>query len=186
VREGPDEHKAPDPLGVCGGIRHCDHPAVREAEQVDPLLAQMLPQLLEVGAVVLEVVRLGVGRARGAAGPARLEDQELQRAMEAAEIGELRAGQPGPAWVAYQRRAGPDAVVGKRAPVRRRQLLDRASHRAGILVASRVELPVLADAPERELATVVEADLRAGVLDHKVARPVQRKDDVAWPSPTTW
>src|SRR4029453_8269588 len=75
-------------------------------------------------------------------------------------------GRPGPP--GWHTSVGPDPSLWK-ASVRPSDVFSCSiAPRTGarILVARRVELPVLADAPERELAPVVEVDLRAG---HEVA-----------------
>ena len=88
--------------GMSGRVRSGNHAAVREAEQVDLLLAERGTQLLEVGDVVVEGVRVG-----GTALPraARVEEQQRARRPEPAEIPELRPENPGPP--GWQSSSGP-------------------------------------------------------------------------------
>ena len=50
------EHQAADALGMFRGVRLRDHAAVRVTEQEHLLQAQVIPQLLEVGDVVVDLV----------------------------------------------------------------------------------------------------------------------------------
>ena len=105
-RRGEDE--LPHAIGMGGRIGGGDHPAVGEAEQVDLLLAERGAQLLEVGDVVVERVRVGGAALLRAA---RVEEQQRARRPEPGEVAELRAGEPGPAGVAEQQRPVSAPVV---------------------------------------------------------------------------
>ena len=69
------EDQLPHAFGMGGRIGGGDHPAVGVSEQVDLLLAERRAQLLEVGDVVVECVRVG-----GAALPRAARVQKQQRA----------------------------------------------------------------------------------------------------------
>jgi hypothetical protein len=72
----PSADADPDVVGVPGRPRHRDEPAVRMAEQVEPLDAKMASNRLDVGGVVLEVVRRRIGRRIRSPRAAGVEQQQ--------------------------------------------------------------------------------------------------------------
>ena len=90
--------------GCCGRVRERDDAAVRVAEHVELLLAEVHAQLLDVGDVVGGRVRarvLGRSEPRGAA---RVEQDERERLAEPAEVGEVARREAGPAGMADEHR----------------------------------------------------------------------------------
>jgi hypothetical protein len=86
ARRRAREHQPPDARGLRARPCHRDEAAVRVAEHVDPGEPERLAHRLDVGGVVLEIVGGGRRRARRAASPARVEQQ--QRALDG-ELGSM-------------------------------------------------------------------------------------------------
>ena len=120
ARRRAGEHELPHVVGVPGRPRHRDEPAVRMAEQVEPLDAEMAPNRLDVGGVVLEVVGRRIGRRIRSPRAARVEQEQRALGGQAREIAEVRRRAARPAGVAQERRAGARLVPGQRAAVARR------------------------------------------------------------------
>ena len=106
---------------------HRDDAAVRVAEQVHALEAQVLSELLEVGRVVGDGVVARIGGPVGFAGPTRVDQHELELPVEAAEIGEVEPGEARAAAVTDERRALSGAPVGEAPAVGCRQPIHRPS-----------------------------------------------------------
>src|SRR5436190_4647856 len=115
------EHEPPDALGVGPCPGHRDEPAVRVADDVEPLEAKVLAEGLDVIRVILEVVARRVGRPVGVAGPARVEDEERALGLELGKLAEVRRRAPGPTGVQHERRTGADLAPGEPAPIDRGQ-----------------------------------------------------------------
>src|SRR5436190_9019944 len=89
------EHEPPDALGVGPCPGHRDEPAVRVADDVEPLEAKVLAEGLDVIRVIPEVVARRVGRPVGVAGPARVEGEERALGLELGKLADEHPGPPG-------------------------------------------------------------------------------------------
>src|SRR3954447_21025454 len=98
------------------GVGDRDAAAVREAEQVYRLGAEMLAQGLHVADVRRERVVLGGVRAERSA---RAEQHELKRVVEAGEVAEFGGRPARAARMADKERPAPSPFVREREPVRR-------------------------------------------------------------------
>jgi hypothetical protein len=87
-------------------------------EQVDRLEPELGAELLEVGGIVLELVRL---RRIGAVDSAGVEQDQPELLVEAREVVEDRGRDPGAAGMADQGRAATELHVRERATVRHRE-----------------------------------------------------------------
>ena len=95
-RRRAGEHQLPHVLGVPGGPRDRHEPAVRMAQQVEPLDAEVPADGLDVVGVVLEVVGRRIGRRVGGARAARIEQEQRPLGRELGEVAEVRRRGPGP------------------------------------------------------------------------------------------
>src|SRR3954447_25257444 len=119
---------------VRGGVGHRDDSAVREAEQVELLDAEMLAQCLDVTDVRRERVVVGRVRAERAA---RAEQDKVERVVETGEVPELGGRPARAARVADEERPAPSPLVREGESVRR---AERLSH--GNLPSTTLSRPV--------------------------------------------
>ena len=115
--EGVGRDQPADPLGMRCRVRERDDAAVRVAEQVELLDAEVLTQLLDVRDVVGRRVRARVLRRVGVGGAARIEHDERARRAEAAQVREVARREAGPARMAHQERPRTLPATGQPAPV---------------------------------------------------------------------
>jgi hypothetical protein len=88
------------------------------SEEVDPVEIEVIPELVEVGGIVLELVGCG---GIGAVDPTRAQLDERAVPVEAAEVVEELDGDSGSAGVTDERWAFPEPPVGERTSVRGRE-----------------------------------------------------------------
>ena len=114
--ERPAEHEPPHARRIGRRVDHRHDAAGGVPEQVDRIEPEVGAELLEVGGVILEAVRL---RRIGAVDSAGVEQDQPELLVEAREIVEDLDRDPGAARMTNEGRAVAELQVGERATVRR-------------------------------------------------------------------
>ena len=111
------QDEAPHPPGIARRVRLRHHASVRVAEEEHPLLAQVRPELLEIGHVVIDLVRAPVPGPVRATRTARVEQDQRVLLPERGQVAEVDGREPWPARMADKHRPMSELAVGQLAAV---------------------------------------------------------------------